>query len=227
MWAEHLGPLSESGRRVMALDLPGFGDAPVPPGEQAAWLDVLETMDSLEIDRATLVGCSFGAEVAMRVAVTAPERVEALALFSASSPDADPSPRLEAVWQAEEEALERGDLEAAVEAVLDAWILPDADPRLRERIAAMQQRAFERQREAEPGPDAVDPLEQDPGLVSSLPMPTLVAAGERDMSDFLDGAHALAAAMPNATVTVIEGAGHLPPLETPEAFRSILSEFLD
>src|SRR4051812_34376934 len=37
MWAEHLQPLALSGHRVVAMDLPGFGHAPVTPGEQAPW----------------------------------------------------------------------------------------------------------------------------------------------------------------------------------------------
>jgi len=53
-----------------------------------------------------------------------------------------------------------------------------------------------------------------------------VAAGEHDMSDFRDGAEVLARTLPHARHAVIEGAGHLAPLETPEAFRELLLEFL-
>ncbi len=98
----------------MALDLPGFGEAPLLPGVQAPWLDVLNTLDALAIDRATLVGCSFGGAVALITAVTARERVSALVLASAPAPDIEPSPRLQAAWDAEETALERGDIEGAV-----------------------------------------------------------------------------------------------------------------
>src|SRR6185295_5635670 len=73
MWSEHLEPLADPGYRVVALDLPGFGEAAVPPGEQAAWLDVLRTMDELSIDRAALVGNSFGGAVALRMAFVAPK----------------------------------------------------------------------------------------------------------------------------------------------------------
>jgi 3-oxoadipate enol-lactonase len=43
---------------------------------------VLTTTDQLSINRAALVGCSFGGDVALRVAVVAPERVTALVLCS-------------------------------------------------------------------------------------------------------------------------------------------------
>jgi hypothetical protein len=40
MWSEHLEPLAEARYRVLAVDLPGFGEARVKPGEQAPWADV-------------------------------------------------------------------------------------------------------------------------------------------------------------------------------------------
>ena len=125
MWAEHLRPIADAAHRVVAMDLPGFGEAP-PVEKSAPWLDVLQTMDALSIERAALVGSSFGGAVALRVAVVAPQRVSALVLASAPPPRLEPSSALQAAWEAEESALQRGDIEAAVAAVLDAWMLPDA-----------------------------------------------------------------------------------------------------
>lgn len=212
MWAEHLRPIAAAGYKVVAPDLPGFGEAP-ETSPRAPWNDVLETMDALGIERAALVGCSFGGAVAERVAAVAPERVTALALVSAPPPDLRPSERLQAAWAAENAALERGDVEAAVAAVVDAWTLPDAPRALRERIAAMQRRAFELQRgDVEEAPD---PLEADPAALGRLTMPRLVATGEHDMPDFK---------RPGSVV--IPGAGHLAPLERPAAFRALLLDFL-
>jgi pimeloyl-ACP methyl ester carboxylesterase len=120
MWAEHLRPIADAGHRVVAMDLPGFGEAP-PGREDAPWSDVVQTMDALDVDRAALVGNSFGGAVALRVAVVAPERAAALVLVSAPPPDLEPSAELQAAWEAEESALERGNIEAAVGAVLDTW----------------------------------------------------------------------------------------------------------
>jgi 3-oxoadipate enol-lactonase len=226
MWAEHLGPLAEAGRRVVALDLPGFGEAPVAAGEQAPWMDVLNAMDELGIERAALVGNSFGGAVALRAAVVAPERVSALALVSAPAPGLEPSPELEAAWEAEEAALESGDVEAAVAAVVDAWTLPDASQGLRDRVAAMQRRAFALQAEASEVAEAPDPVEEDSDVLAGLKVPALVAAGERDMPDFREGAEAMGRTIPGARHEVIPGAGHLAPLETPEAFRALAEAFL-
>jgi pimeloyl-ACP methyl ester carboxylesterase len=226
MWSEHMEGLSDAGYRTVAMDLPGFGEAHVTPGEQAPWADVVRTMDELSIDRAALVGNSFGGAVALRAAFVAPDRVSALALISAPPPELEPSPELEAAWEAEEAALERGDIEAAVEAVVAAWTLPDASPELRDRVAAMQRRAFALQAEAPPVTEAEDPVEQRPEALARLSIPALVAAGELDKRDFRHGAEAMARTLPRARHAVIEGAGHLAPLETPEAFRELVLAFL-
>jgi 3-oxoadipate enol-lactonase len=62
MWADHLGPIADAGYRVVAPDL-GSCSAP--------WADVLETLEDLGVDRAFLVGDSFGAAVALSAAVLA------------------------------------------------------------------------------------------------------------------------------------------------------------
>jgi pimeloyl-ACP methyl ester carboxylesterase len=183
-------------------------------------------MDEMGIERAALVGNSFGAAVALRVALVSPERVSALVLCSTDAPGSEPSPALKAAFEAENAALERGDTEAAVEAVVAAWTLPDAPQALRERVAAMQRRTFELQDEDAMPPEAPDPAEEDPAALERLDVPTLVVVGDRDKPDYVDGAEVLARTLPRARHVVIEGAGHLPPLETPETFRELVLDFL-
>ena len=227
MWSEHMQALADAGFRAVAIDLAGFGETPVSAASgRGEWEDVLATMSDLEIERAALVGSSFGGAVALRVALVAPERVSALALFSTDSPSLEPSAELLAIWEAEEEALGRDDIDAAVEVMLRAWLQPGAPNELRERVAAMQRRAFELQAGEEGPPEPQDPLEEDPSALNRIEVPVLLAAGEHDISDFRNGAEAMARAMPNARHELIAGAGHLAPLEQPEAFRSLLLEFL-
>lgn len=227
MWREQLAPFADGGHRAIALDLPGFGEAGLPRGPQAPWEDVLQTIDLLTDRPVALVGNSFGGAVALRVAARAPDRVAALALVSAPAPGASPSPRLEAAWEAEEAALARDDVEAATEAVVAAWTLPDASDELRRRVAAMQRRAFLLQQAAPETEEAEDPLEDRLDAVAHLPVRALCAAGEHDMPDFTKGAEMLAATLPNAQGAEIAGAGHLAPLEAPEAFRELVLGFLD
>jgi len=225
MWAEHLPPLAAAGFRAVAMDLPGFGAAP-PADRTDPWTDVLETMDSLGISTAAIAGNSFGGAVAYNLAVAAPERVTSLALISAPAPDLDPSAELQRIWEAEESALERGDLDGAVEAVVRAWTLPDASEELRARVGAMQRRAFEHAGAAPPT-EVPAPAEQDPGLLGRLETPALVACGQLDLPDFQLSAESLAARLRASPATVIPQAGHLAPLEQPEEFDRLLIAFLE
>jgi len=227
MWREQLEPLAEAGHRVLAVDLPGFGEAAIREGLQAPWSDVLETLDRLGIDRAALVGNSFGGAIAMRIALIAPDRVSALVLISAPPPVIEnPSERLRAAGEAEDAALARDDIDSAVEAIVNAWTLPDAPAALRERVAVMQRRAFILQNATPNVSEAPDPLAEHLFALSDIEVPTLVAAGERDMPDFIEGAKAMAETISGARLALIPHAGHLAPLETPVAFRRLLLDFL-
>ncbi len=74
--------------RVVAVDLPGFGDSDKPIGASydprffaTAMVDLL---DALELDQVHLIGNSLGGRVALEVAMQAPERVGQLALLAPS-----------------------------------------------------------------------------------------------------------------------------------------------
>jgi pimeloyl-ACP methyl ester carboxylesterase len=203
MWGEHLPAIAGAGHRVIAMDLPGFGEAAVGQ-EQAPWTDVLETMDALDVDIAALVGNSLGGAVALRVAVISPGRVTALALLSAPPvAQLEPSPELQAAWDREESALERGDIDAAVDAVVEAWTLPDAPSALRDRVATMQRRAFELQAAAGAPSEVPDPIDEPAIALARLAIPALVAVGEFDMSDFHAAAESLTQLLPSVRLTVI------------------------
>lgn len=223
MWAEHLEPLAAAGRRVVAVDLPGFGEAGAGEDPVAHWEDVLETMDALGIGEAALVGSSFGAQVALRVAALHPQRVSALVLFSAAAvPEPEPSPELLAAWEAEEEAIAAGDHERAVAAVLSAWVRPEVSAEVRERVATMQRQGYERHAAGVEPEYAPDPLEEEPARLSAIGCAVLLAVGESDLVDFRRAAADLAAKLPRARTTVIAGCGHLAPLEAPAEFRRLV-----
>lgn len=77
--------LTRAGFRVHALDFPGFGSSSKPVGGAytAKWFaeTVVAVMDSLEIERAHLVGNSMGGRVAIEIGLGWPERVRSLGLL--------------------------------------------------------------------------------------------------------------------------------------------------
>jgi 3-oxoadipate enol-lactonase len=126
------------------------------------------------------------------------------------------------VWEAEEGALEEGDIEQAVEAVVSAWVRPEAPDEVRERIAAMQRGNYERHTSEQELEQAPDPLEEDPAPLANVDCPVLLAAGEDDLVDFRDAVRELAANLPGAKTALIAGCGHLAPLEAPEEVRRLV-----
>ncbi|HXB16548.1 MAG TPA: alpha/beta hydrolase [Solirubrobacteraceae bacterium] len=229
MWREHLAPIADSGRRAIALDLPGFGEAGLEPGPQSPWEDVLQTLRILTSEPVALAGNSYGGAIALRVAAVAPSAVGALALISAPAPGAEdePSDELAAIWEAEEAALEAGEVDRAVDVIVDGWTLPGASEEIRERIAAMQRRAFLLQQAVPDADVGSDPLEERLDRLGELRMPALCAAGTRDKPDFIAAATALAETLPEGRHATISRAGHLAPLEQPRVFRRMLLGFLD
>jgi pimeloyl-ACP methyl ester carboxylesterase len=73
-------------RRVIAMDLPGFGDSdkPLTGRYNAAWFAdaVVGLLDELGPDRAHVIGNSMGGRVAIELGLTAPERVGGLVMLS-------------------------------------------------------------------------------------------------------------------------------------------------
>lgn len=162
--------------------------------------------------RFALLGFSLGGLVALETALLAPERVSGLALLNVNAappPALTHAARREAVVLAE--ALGHG--EYVRQHLWPNYVAPSAqaDDALRELIAAMAQdlghAAFHRQTEAALGRRDYRPL------VSALPMPTLVQAGEFDLICPVAGQAELAASLPNAVFDLIPGAGHFALLE--------------
>ncbi|HYG10239.1 MAG TPA: alpha/beta hydrolase [Pyrinomonadaceae bacterium] len=91
VWNDALMPLAEAGFRVVAPDLVGFGFSGKPAGGEytieAQARILVGLMDALGINRATLVGSSYGGAVAAVCALDYAERIERLVLVGAVSND--------------------------------------------------------------------------------------------------------------------------------------------
>jgi pimeloyl-ACP methyl ester carboxylesterase len=86
-WLENIRPIAEAGRRVVAVDLPGFGESEMPADEitipgYGRWLESF--CDAVSLDRIQLVGHSMGGFISAECAIHHPERVERLVLASAA-----------------------------------------------------------------------------------------------------------------------------------------------
>jgi pimeloyl-ACP methyl ester carboxylesterase len=214
------------------LDLRGFGRSPVGSLPLTHALDVARLLDDLDVSRAALVGCSLGGRIALELAVARPDLVRALVLVGAGLPGLDWSAEVRAYWEAEDEAVRRGDLETATELNLRMWVdgprrgPADVDPDVREAMRVMQRQALGLQAEVWELLDET-PLVDDVGArLSEIRAPALVIVGEEDVPDIQAAGARLAAEIPKAEATTIRGAAHVPNLERPADFDRLALPFL-
>lgn len=218
---------------IARLDLRGFGASDRPPtGPLSGVEDVLATMDDAGLERAHLVAASLGAGIAVEVALTAPGRVASLllcppggSLITARTGD------LLAFAQEENAALAAGDLDAAVEANVRAWVIGpdrterDVDPGVVAAVRRMQRRAFEIDEalgdleRVELAPPAVERLDR-------IEAPTLILVGGYDLETIRHAADRLAVEIRDAQRTDWPDAAHLPSLEHPSRFTDLLRDWL-
>lgn len=205
-----------------ALDLPGFGRTPIGPDTPD---DRTFVRDKLPDGPATLVGTSLGGRLALELALEVPERVAALVLVGPGLDGHEWSEEVRAFGAEEEAALERGDLDGAVEANVRLWLADDVDPEVRELVADMQRTAFQLQQ----GHDfpAIPPLDPPASArLGEIGVPTLVVTGSEDVRDIHEIADKLRAEIPAAESATIAGSGHLPSLERPDEFDRVVLGFL-
>jgi pimeloyl-ACP methyl ester carboxylesterase len=88
--------LAEGGFRLIAPDAPGFGQSPPLPPERYELDSLVEllagALDERGIERAILMGHSWGGSIALAFAARAPERVEGLVLVDSGQMDYHDSP---------------------------------------------------------------------------------------------------------------------------------------
>ena len=232
MW-DPLWPALTRERDVVRVDLRGFGDsAERPDGPVSPADDVLGTLAGLGVGRYHLVGASFGAGVAVETALTRPSAVATLMLAApGGSLLAEVTPDLRAFFDAEGAALDRGDLDAAVEANLSCWVegprrSPDeVDPAVRALVARMQRRAFAVTADWD---DVEEKELQTPALdrLGEIAVPVLVLVGGLDLDAIQAAAARVVAETADARRVDWPDVGHLPSLERPADFLDLLREWI-
>jgi pimeloyl-ACP methyl ester carboxylesterase len=217
--------------RTIRFDQRGYGRSPLEPGVISHAGDLVELLDTVGLERTALVGGSLGGRVALEVAVAQPDRIEKLVLLNPGGPGHNWSEEVQAGWAEEEAALDRGDLDAAVEVNMRMWFdgprrsPGDVDPELRAKVAEMQRRALEVQmpvgddvREELLVPDVAERL-------GDVRAQTLVVTGDDDVADIHAIADELVTKIPDAGRVTMPGA-HVASLEHPAEFDRIVLEFL-
>jgi pimeloyl-ACP methyl ester carboxylesterase len=170
-------------------------------------------------DSFVLIGFSMGGYVAREVVRTAPDRVEALVL-AATSARADTPDQARRKAAASENVMRLG-FEGLSRKAVVASLHPAraSDNGLIERIRGMGDRlggdVFLRQARQARASD-LDRLDQ-------IRCPTLIVAAAQDTLRSLEEARELHAGIPGSVLTVIEGSGHMLPVEEPVALMNAIA----
>jgi pimeloyl-ACP methyl ester carboxylesterase len=241
-WVEQL-PVFARDHRVIALDLPGFGQSPAPSGQTISVpfyaRTLAQLLAELKVDAAALVGHSMGGFTAVELAINLPQLVERLMLVSPSGLSTYNDPRT--LWLASMtrrfERIVNG-YGAAISAHAE---LLARRPRLRllepntavvtlhpdrlppeyviEFARGLGTRGFLEGVEANANYDYRERL-------AEVACPTFIVGGAEDRVVSARDATIYERLMPNARKVIFENTGHMAMVERPAAFNRLLSDFL-
>jgi 3-oxoadipate enol-lactonase len=207
-------------RRAIAFDYPGYGDSdPAPKGttrdDYAS--AIISGMHELGIDRAHVCGLSLGGVIAIAMHHADPDRCASLILADTFAVH----PEGRAIYERGVTASEN--LQAMAEARVDILLAQPASPKVRsevvETMARIDPAAYCIGAEAVWLADQRDRAEE-------IRVPTLVLVGDQDLVTPPELSSELVDLIPEARMQVIQGAGHLTNLETPNEFNAIVEGFI-
>jgi 3-oxoadipate enol-lactonase len=219
MWDEQAEPLARH-FTLIRFDARGHGASDVPPGPYEIGdfgRDVVELLDHLEIERASVAGISLGGMTALWLGINAPGRVAKLAPTCTSAKLGPPQ-----MWRDRAATVREHGVAAIAPAVAKNWVtdaLADRRPQLEAMIAATPAGGYVASCAAI---EHMDLLPELPRIAA----PTLVISGRDDPSTPPEHGERIAAAIAGARFEVLDGAAHLANLERGEEIIRLYLEHL-
>ena len=229
MWSEQTRVLAQT-HRVIVPDLRAHGasskfEAPFTIDEMAD--DVIETLDALGVvDPVTLGGLSMGGYVALGAVLRQPARVRALMLMDTraegDTPDAAKG-RESLARQVEATGSTAGAVDGMIPRLFAASTL-ERRPEVVAKTRKIMEKNSPRAVAATLRALAIRP--DRTAALSTIAVPTLVLVGSEDVIAPPSAARTIAAGVRDARLEIIPGAGHMAPLEAPEACNPLILSFL-
>ncbi|WP_372349116.1 alpha/beta fold hydrolase [Streptomyces sp. KL116D] len=228
LWRPQAQALAAAGHRVLTPDLRGYGESEVTEGSVLLARfadDVAALLDHVGAGRAVVGGVSMGGQIAMEFHLRHPDRTRALVLSDTSAPaetDEGKSLRNALADRLLAEGM-GGYADEVIDKMLAAYNVT-ALPDVADRVLAMMRATDPRGAAA-----ALRGRAERPDYRESLAaarVPALVVVGADDVYTPVAAAESIASLVPDATLVVVDGAGHLPGAEQPERFNAALLGFL-
>ncbi len=204
--------------RCIRYDLRHWGRSESPDDAYSEVADAVGVLDVLGVERAAVVGLSYGGGIALDVALEHPGRVWALVHVAGavSGLPADPySPEQSAAQEAADGA---GDLELVMAIDFDVWAPLGADDLMRELWRATP--------DARGVPDGAVPAHRDAhDRLHEIAAPTLVIAATHDPPAFRAGGSRVVRDVPGVRLVEVDS-DHYLTLRHPQQVTEILLDFL-
>jgi pimeloyl-ACP methyl ester carboxylesterase len=213
------------GHRVVRWDRRGYGRSDSPTAPFVNLEDLAALMTTLEIERASLVGCSSGSLLAIEFTLEHPDKVSSLVLVGP----------IVSGFGFSEHFRTRGDRgmpgrDAPADQMIEYWTGTDPwemAPESTEARKAVRNLMVENaQRLKGPGSFARWPGFSAMGRLSEIEVPTLIVVGESDIADVHAHAGVIQAGIEGSRREVLAHAGHLAHIEVPDAFNRLALDFL-
>ncbi|GCE30961.1 hydrolase [Dictyobacter alpinus] len=229
MWDEQFDFFA-SHYRVISFDLRGYGRTELPAGKVSNHADAANLLRHLHVEKAYVLGVSFGGKVALDFALAYPDMVAGLVLVAPSISGRPPAEQERQFAVEENKYLAKDDLIGATELNLRMWVdgpyrTPEqVSPAVRERVRQMQMHAF-----TIPVPEEAENIPLTPPAVdrlSEISTPTLLIVGDLDIPDKLVIVDELTRGIAGARQVHIPQTAHMPGMEKPEEFNHIVLDFL-
>ena len=219
--------------QVLRYDMRGYGKSEPVDGEFSHMSDLVSLLNNLELPGPlVMMGCSMGGGLAMDFALTYPSRMKALIMVGSGPSGLKLDVPVSAKFAEAEKAFEAGDLDLTAEIETQIWF--DGTDRAPQQVnQAMRKLAYEMNRKAldheakELGKRLPNTDIQAFDRLKELSIPVLVIVGAHDTPYILAAADYMIEKIPSARKAIIEDAAHLPNMDQPQEFQTIVNAFLE
>lgn len=217
--------------RLLAPDFAGFGYTEIPDGQpfsMEVWLQqAVQFMDAIGLEKASVVGNSFGGAMALALAIHHPERVDKLILMGAVGVSFPITQGLDDVWGYTPSFEAMSDLMRTTFAY-DGSFITDDMVQLRYEASSRPQaeESFSRMFPA-PRQRWVDAMSFTDEQLSGIPHRTLAVHGRDDQVIPLDNTLRFVQLIERADAHIFSQCGHWTQIEKIEPFARLVADFVD
>jgi pimeloyl-ACP methyl ester carboxylesterase len=211
---------------VIRYDRRGYGRSELPNKSYSSTEDLMKLMTHLKVQHAVLVGSSSGGALAIDFAIEHPQMVDGLFLIGPVLHGMQYTEDFRERANRNNEPMQRDDIGAVAKNwSQDRFLIAGSNEKARKKVydtlvANSEKLKFDNRFEQQLSPPAS-------GRLSEIKVPTLILAGEADITDVRAHCGAINAGVRNSTLVVVKEAGHLIQLEKPDEVVKRLQDFSD